>query len=151
MAYRFRLESVLNYRRNLEELAQQQLGREQLALDGHLRQLAEFEAEFARLVEELEGRKQKPVPAPLYMLYRQAIDRKEADIARQHRVIEAQKKKVEQARTLLMERVKARKVMEKARERDQEKHLQNELRKEQNASDEQMVLRFGRHGQRLPR
>ena len=151
MAYRFRLESVLNYRRNLEEVAQQKLARERMLLDGHREVLARFEAELARFVAELEQRKQKPMAAPLYSLYVQAIDRKEGDIARQHRVIAAQAKAVERARQHLVERVKERKVMEKAREREQEKYLREALRLEQNASDEQMVLRFNRHGSRLSR
>jgi flagellar export protein FliJ len=102
-------------------------------------------------VEELEQRKQKPVPAPLYSLYMQAIDRKERDIVRQQRVIAAQVKAVERARQHLTERVRERKVMEKARERDQEKYLRGVLQEEQKASDEQMVLRFNRHGSRLAR
>lgn len=151
MAYTFRLESVLNYRRNLEEVAQQQLAREQILLDGYQEQLARFEAELSRLVDDLEQRKQKPMAAPLYSLYMQAIDRKERDIARQQQVIAAQVTAVERARHELAERVKGRKVMEKARERDQEKYQRAVLQKEQNASDEQMVLRFNRHGRRLPR
>lgn len=151
MAYRFRLESVLNYRRNLEEVAQQKLARELFLLDTCREELARLEADLARFVEELEQRKQKPMAAPLYSLYVQAIDRKEGDIARQHRRIAAQATAVERARQELAERVKERKVMEKARERDQDKYLREVLRLEQNASDEQMVLRFNRHGGRLPR
>lgn len=151
MAYTFRLESVLNYRRNLEEVAQQKLARELVLLEEYRAALARFEAELVRLVEDLEQRKQKPMMAPLYTLYMQAIDRKERDIAQQQRVIAAQAKAVERARGDLAERVKGRKVMEKARERDQEKYLREMLQKEQNASDEQMVLRFNRHGSRLAR
>lgn len=151
MAYTFRLESVLNYRRNLEEVAQQQLAREQVVLDGYREELARLEAELVRFVEELEQRKQKAMVAPLYSLYMQAIDRKERDIARQQQVIAAQINAVEQARQALVERVKDRKVMEKARERDQEKYLRGVLQQEQKASDEQMVLRFHRHGSRLSR
>ncbi len=151
MAYTFRLESVLNYRRNLEEVAQQQLAREQVVLDGYREELVRLEAELVRFVEELEQRKQKAMVAPLYSLYMQAIDRKERDIARQQQVIAAQINAVEQARQALVERVKDRKVMEKARERDQEKYLRGVLQQEQKASDEQMVLRFHRHGSRLSR
>jgi len=151
MAYKFRLESVLNYRRNLEEVAQQKLAREQVLLEEYRSALARFEADLARLVGELEQRKKKPVAAPLYSLYMQAIDRREQDIAQQQQVIAAQIKAVEQARRELVERVKDRKVMEKARERDQGKYLREVLQQEQKASDEQMVLRFNRHGGRLAR
>lgn len=151
MAYRFRLESVLNYRRNLEEVAQQKLAREQVLLDGYQEQLARLEAELVQLVEDLEQRKQRPMAAPLYSLYMQAIDRKERTIVRQRQVVAAQVHAVEKARHELAERVKERKVMEKARERDREKYTQGVMQQEQKASDEQMVLRFNRHGSRLPR
>ena len=151
MAYKFRLESVLNYRRNLEEVAQQKLAREQVLLEGYQEQSARLEAELVQLVEDLEQRKQRPMAAPLYSLYMQAIDRKERAIVRQRQVVAAQAKVVERARQHLVERVKDRKVMEKARERDQEKYLRDVLQQEQKTSDEQMVLRFNRHGSRLSR
>lgn len=150
MAYRFRLETVLDYRRNLEEVAQQKLARELVALEGLVEHLAALEGDFSRLIQELEIRKQKLMRAPFYSLYMQAIDRKEGDIARQHRMIKAQNRVVERARAQLLEKVKSRQVMEKARERDQEKYFQVELKKEQDAGDEQMVLRFNRHGNGLP-
>ena len=146
MAYQFKLEAVLNYRRNLEELAQQRLAKELNILEGHINWLASLEVQLQEMIDSLEERKKKPMLSPLYALFRQSIDNKEREIKVQGNMIASQRKVVEQARVTLAEKVKKRKVMEKARERDYDKYQLEVLKKEQNESDEQMVLRFGRQG-----
>lgn len=142
MAYRFRLEAVLNYRRNLEELAQQALVDAEGLLARHLARLTELEDELAQAIAAFEERKQRPMPAALYALHVQGIEQREREIAAQQQLIAAQQQAVSKARDELLTRVQDRKIMEKAREKDQAHYLHEQLRKEQNEMDEQMVLRF---------
>lgn len=144
MAYRFRFESVLSYRRNLEELARQKLTLAQAQLERQRVRLAELEEELRRALIAFEERKQRPLTAPLYVLFVEGIERRERDLASQHKAVVSQQEVVEQARGELVEKVRQRKVMEKARERDYQAWLRAERQKEQNELDEQMVLRFKR-------
>ncbi|MFH7320330.1 flagellar export protein FliJ [Desulfurivibrio sp. D14AmB] len=148
MAYRFRFESVLGYRRNLEELARQKLALAQAQLERQQSRLAEITAELAQAITLFEERKRQPIPAPLYIMFVDGIERRERDLDRQRQALSSQRQVVEQVRQELVGRMRERKIMEKARERDYEEYLREELKKEQAELDEQMILRFGRHGGR---
>ena len=144
MAYKFKLEPVLNYRRNLEELAQQKLVSEQQVLKHHRERLARLQTEREQMIADFERRKKEAMPASLFAFHVNGIGRKEGEIQVQKNLVASQRQVVERAREDLHEKVKARKVIERARERDYQKYMKEYLRKEQNASDELAVLRFGR-------
>lgn len=144
MAYRFRFESVLGYRRNLEEMARQKLTRAQTQLVKQQQHLTGLEQALVEAISAFEERKQKPMPSPYYSLFVEGIERREREVVSQQRAVAAQVEVVEQARTELQEKMQQRKVMEKARERDYEQYLQEERLREQNELDEQMILRYKR-------
>lgn len=144
MAYRYRLELVLKYRRDLEELAQQKLARQQLVLDALQKRLEDLHLERLRMMADFELRKAEPILAPLFAAFVESLRFKESDIASQAEVVKVQQKAVAEARDELAEKMKRRKVLEKARERDFQKHVQEEVRKDQKDNDEMMVLRHGR-------
>ena len=146
MAYHFRLETVLGLRRNLEELAQQKLGRELTLLEQQKQQLAALQQQRQELIVEFEVEKQQQMRAPVFALYVEGIFRKEQEVEAGQALIEAQQGAVAQARVELTSKVQDKKVMEKAKERDYQKFLLAGLKKEQNEADEMMVLRFGRKG-----
>lgn len=145
MAYRFRLETVLTYRQNLEELAQQKLATEQIMLKKHLQRLEELRAERQEMIDDFEERKKKSLAAALFSFLMEGINAKEREIQVQRTTVETQRRVVETAREKLKDRIKDRKVIERARERDYQKYMKEFLRKEQNESDEQAVLRYGRN------
>ena len=147
MAYSFRLESVLTYRNNLEELAHQKLVGEQTILKNHILRLEELKAERIAMIDDFEQRKKKRLSAVFFAFYMDGINAKDQEIQVQHTTIESQRKVVEMAREELKEKMKDRKVIERAKEKDYQKYLQEFLRKEQKESDEQAVLRYGRHVQ----
>jgi len=146
MAYHFRLETVLGLRRNLEELAQQKLARELTLLEQQKVRLAALKQQRQELIVEFEEKKHRQMSAPLFAFYVEAIFHKEQEIEAGQVMVEAQLRAVAQAREELTVKVQDKKVMEKARERDYQKFLLASLKKEQNESDEMMVLRFGRKG-----
>jgi flagellar FliJ protein len=146
MAYHFRLETVLGLRRNLEELAQQKLARELTLLEEHKFRLAELKQQRQDLIAEFEEKKHRQMLAPVFALFMEGIFRKEQEIEAGHALVEAQQGAVVRAREELAGKMRDKKVMEKARERDYQKFLLAALKKEQNEADEMMVLRFGRKG-----
>jgi flagellar protein FliJ len=146
MAYRFKLETVLGLRRNLEELAQQQLARELMLLEEQKLRLAALKEQRQTLIAEFEEEKHRQMLAPVFALYVEGIFRKEQEVEAGLARIEAQQGAVAQAREVLAGKMRDKKVMEKAKERDYQKFLLAGLKKEQSEADEQMVLRFGRKG-----
>ena len=144
MAYKFRLETLLVYRRNLEEQAQLALAREIQVLVDHQSVLDDLRDTKARIAEDFERKKEKSMDASMFTYYMDSIRRKEREIDAQWIVIENQQAVVAEFRAKLGERVKDRKVIEKAREKDYQKYLQELLRKEQKEGDEQAILRAGR-------
>ncbi|MDH5299650.1 MAG: flagellar export protein FliJ [Desulfobulbaceae bacterium] len=144
MAYRFRLETLLTYRRNLEEQAQLKLASDLQVLLGQQGRLADLQVSRQLLGEEFEEQKQKRLSGPFFSFYMDAIRHKEEAIEAQQAAIAVQQQVVEKSRLELAERVKSRKIIEKAREKDYRKFQHETLRKEQIESDEQAILRAGR-------
>jgi len=146
MAYHFKLETILGLRRNLEELAQQKLARELALLAAEKLRLAALQQERREMIAEFEEEKCRKISAPLFAFYVEGIFRKEQEIEAGFARVEAGQAAVVRAREELAAKMRDKKVMEKARERDYQKFLLAALKKEQNEADEQMVLRFGRTG-----
>jgi flagellar FliJ protein len=146
MAYHFKLETILGLRRNLEELAQQKLARELALLAAEKLRLAALQQERKELIAEFEEEKHRKMSAPVFAFYVEGIFRKEQEVEAGFARVEAGQVAVVRAREELAAKMRDKKVMEKARERDYQKFLLAALKKEQNEADEQMVLRFGRKG-----
>ena len=145
MAYIFRLETLLVYRRNLEEQAQLALAQEIQNLVDHQSSLTDINDTRQRIAADFEERKKKSMSASMFSFCMDSIRRKERESEAQLVIIENQQAVVDKFRAKLGERVKDRKVIEKAREKDYRKYLQELHRKEQNEGDEQAILRAGRN------
>jgi len=143
-AYRFRLETVLNYRRNLEDTARQKLAAEEAELARLERALEKTVLDRQRTSEEFEERKKKPMTAARFARFVETLQYQERQAEALREKIKAQKQAVEAARAALAARVRDRKVMEKARERDYRRFLKEEMRRELGENDEMAVLRHGR-------
>ncbi|MEW6427006.1 MAG: flagellar export protein FliJ [Thermodesulfobacteriota bacterium] len=144
MAYRFKLQVLLNYRQNLEEQAQLRLGREQRLLLDQIARLEELGERRRSVVADFERRKRQPFDSAVFSLYLETIATIDGDSERQRRTIEAQKRTVEEARRELLARRQERKIMDRLRQQDFDRYRGEEQRREFAAGDEQAVLRFGR-------
>ncbi|MCK5341308.1 MAG: flagellar FliJ family protein [Desulfobulbaceae bacterium] len=133
----------MTFRRNLEEQAHLKLVREQDILIGHKKRLEVLKSERVRIIQDLEERKKKRLQAALFSLYMNSIRSRERDIQVQMTMIESQKHVVEEARKALLEKVKERQIIEKAKERDHQNFLKEVLKEELKEHDEMAVLTFG--------
>lgn len=146
MIFRFRFETLLSLRRNLEELAQQKLAGALALLAEQQGKLEALRLQRRSLIAEFEEKKRQMLPVPLFSLYMEVLSAREREIGAGQLLVESQQQLVLEIRQELTGRVRERKVLEKAREKDLQRFVQEQLRKEQGEADEQMVLRFGRHG-----
>ncbi len=146
MAYHYRLETLLTVRRSFEEQSQQKLAHELFVLENHKKFLADLEGQRLDLFAVFEERQKQTISAALFSFYVEAIHLKNRQIAFQQTAVLAQQEMVETVRRDLQEKVKARKVVERLKEKDFLAWKQELIRKEQLDSDEQAVMRFGREG-----
>lgn len=141
MAYKFRLEAVLRFRQNLEEVAMQKLAQKLNELELRQGSLARLRQQREEMIAELEEEKRLPIAAPFFALRVEGIFRKEQEIEAGLALVDEAKEAVNLAREELTERMRDRKVMEKVKERDHQEFLQSRLKKEMNEADEQVMLR----------
>ncbi len=143
MAYHYKLQTLLNVRRNFEEQWQQKLAHEIYVLDNHRKYLREL---HNQRVEQVEGlaryRRNKAMQVAMLLFYDEAIEQKGRQIAMQRHTIAAQEKIILSVREGLLEKVKERKIVERLKEKDYLAYTKEEFRKTQNENDEQAVLRF---------
>ncbi|MCB2183838.1 MAG: flagellar export protein FliJ [Desulfobulbaceae bacterium] len=144
MAFHFKLEPVLTVRRNIEEQVQLELAREQMVLNNYQRRLADLNQKRLQLSRDMEMRKKKTMGASMYLFYMEGLRVLELQIHILQNGIESQKQVVEKVRSRLAEAMKERKVIDVLREKDLQDYLADMRRKEQNESDEQALLRYGR-------
>ncbi len=141
-AYRFRFEAVLNYRRNLEDIARQQLAREERTLAERERELSQARQRRREISEEFEQRKKRPMAPARFTWFMESLRHQEQLIVKAAEAVERQKEAVRSARARLLDRVRDRKVMEKARQRDYQKYQRSEIARELKENDEMAVLRY---------
>lgn len=140
----FKLQSVLDYRKNVEEKILNDFSEKKRELKEESLKLKNLEKERADLIEELrnmQGRKVYAEDIAVYVSYVKQVREKEEN---QKIIIAHVKEQLEAKRKELLEAVKKRKVMEKLKERHVEEDEFNMRALEQKNSDEMSVLRYGR-------
>ncbi len=142
MAYHYKLETLLTVRRNFEEQAQQRLAHELFVLANHKKHLAELEEQRLELFAALEEKKKQIISVAMFSFYIEAIHLKNRQIAFQHNAVLAQQEMIETVRADLLVKVKARKVVERLKEKDFLAWRHEMGRREQIESDEQAVMRY---------
>jgi len=149
MAYRFKFETLLTFRKNVEEQSRLRLTRELAALERYRGRLAELRTERLLLIDEFEASKKEKLEVLKYQYFIDAINYAEVAIINQVAGIALQEELISGVRRDLVEKMRARKVIEKVRERDKLVYLREMAKKEQKEGDEQVLLRFGKEAARL--
>lgn len=139
-AFRFKLEKVLEYRRQLEERAMMVLAEERRQ-EGRLADALEaVRAAREAAAAELAARTD-PTPAELWLfrLYRERLDQ---DFERATAALAAQTEVVAKAQAALVDRARERKLLDKLKTRQAALHAKAENIAEQKEYDEMSSLRF---------
>ena len=144
MAYHYKLETLLRVRQNLEDQCQHKLAHEIYVLENHKKYLDELNQQRLEFFAVLEEKKKEVMSVAMFSFYVEAIHLKNRHIAFQETAIEAQKAAIEKVRVELAEKIKARKVVERLKEKDFLAYSRELQRKIQAESDEMAVMRFGR-------
>lgn len=142
--FKFKLQSVLEYRINVEEKIQGEFSDANRRLEEQKEVLKAFIEERENLMNDLRNMQKGVLKADdisTAIAYVENIREKEKN---QKEVIDQAAQQVEAKRLELVEAVKNRKVMENLRDKHAAEYLKNVSEMEQKSSDEMAVLKFGR-------
>jgi len=144
MAFRFRYESLLNYRRHLKDMAQIELARSMEQLQVAKEALQSITTEYARATGAFKQSLRKGIAAQRLRSYSAYLNRLKEHISQKALQVAEWEEIVEKKRKDLLEKDKEWKIMDKLKERDFQKWSAERETKERIALNEMAVLRHGR-------
>ena len=142
MAFLFKLQSLLNWKKSLEELAQKELA-------DQLKELRKEEEEIEALIlkrigydQEVKEKSAQGIPAGEYLTYQQYFEQTHKELMNREEKKGKRIQDIERARGKLLVLSKERKILEKLREKRHKKYLYESERKDQSTNDERAVQQF---------
>ena len=142
--FNFRLETILQHRRRIEEDCQRKLAAALAELAKEKRGLAGSEASRDREREEFQQKLKSNMTASEMLLYQRYFDRLAVYIADQKRKVAAAAQLFEKRRTELVAALKKRKVLDKLKEKQITVAAKKGLKQEQDFMNEMAVTRHAR-------
>jgi flagellar FliJ protein len=142
--FNFRLETVLQHRRRIEEDCQRKLAAALADLEKEKRGLAGIENSRDRVREEFQQKLKSNMTASEMLFYQRYFDQLAFDIADQKRKVAAAAQLFEKRRSELVAALKKRKVLDKLKEKQMTTAAKKGLKQEQDFMNEMAVTRHAR-------
>lgn len=143
--FQFRLETLLKFRRMQEEQAQVRLAEATALYVAERDRLAALEAELAAHVADYRRTLSEPVTVAVLKTFRDYNDKLKGDISLQHVRVETAAHRRQECLTALEEAARARKLVEKLREKRLAQYQAEALLEEQKLLDELGLQAFARN------
>lgn len=144
MADNFKLQTVLNHRQRLENLAQQKLADSLRRETAMQHQLASQRAALNKLHQELTHRQQSGITVHELLLFRLSINRQRKDLKALLEQTEKLHREVKNNRQLLAESAQEKKLLENLKEKKEAEQKYQANRRESATLDD-IALRLGKH------
>lgn len=141
MRYSFKFETLLNYKKRLEEVAQQVLAQKMTERAEAEQKLNRLKTRKGECLFELIEKRTKGIPAAQHLLYINYLNLLAKDIAIQEEVVRALTRAVEEARQKLLKLSREKKMIEKLKKKDFNAFTQEIIRMEQKENDELVLTR----------
>ena len=141
--FKFKLQSVLDYRLNIEEKILNEFSELKRELDRQKAMLEELKSERESMVAGLRNMKSQTIKAHDISSILVYVDRLRESEKQQKQVIQQIMEAVDKKRQELVEAVKNRKIMENLKDKQKEEYIKDVNDTEQKDSDEMSVLKFG--------
>ncbi|MEQ8153037.1 MAG: flagellar export protein FliJ [Smithellaceae bacterium] len=140
----FRFQTVLDFRKNVEEKILGEFSEKKRQLEFEELKLQNLMKEWSALLGELKKMQNKAVPVGDIARYVAFIDQVKENENRQKIKIAEVSGQLETKRIELLDAVRKTKIMEKLKQRHAKEYKDDERTLEQKNSDEMSVLKFGR-------
>lgn len=141
--FKFKLQSVLDYRLNIEEKILNEFSELKRELDRLKAMLEELKSERENMVAGLRNMQSQTIKAHDISSILVYVERLRKSEKQQNQVILQTIEAVDQKRKDLVEAVKNRKIMENLKDKQKEEYIKDVNDTEQKDSDEMSVLKFG--------
>ena len=141
--FKFKLQSVLDYRLNIEEKILNEFSELKRELDRQKAMLEELKSERENMVAGLRNMQSQTIKAHDISSILVYVDRLRESEKQQKQVIQQIMEAVDKKRQELVEAVKNRKIMENLKDKQKEEYIKDVNDTEQKDSDEMSVLKFG--------
>lgn len=141
--FKFKLQSVLDYRLNIEEKILNEFSELKRELDRQKAMLEELKSERESMVAGLRNMQSQTIKAHDISSILVYVERLRESEKQQNQVILQTIEAVDQKRKDLVEAVKNRKIMENLKDKQKEEYIKDVNDTEQKDSDEMSVLKFG--------
>lgn len=142
--FEFKLQSLLNYKRHLEEMARQEMARAVADVTACERRIQELEGEKEAAAQNLETLVEKGVDAQAFKMYHGFLGALDQTMAEHRHKKMSLEKILEEKRSALTQRTIDKKAMERLRERRAKEFVREMLREEQKGLDEIAALKTAR-------
>lgn len=142
--FKFKLQSVLEYRLNMEEKILNEFSDAKRYLEEQKAVLRALVSNREGLMNDLRNMQRTPMRADDIAALVQYVENIRGKENEQKNIIHQAKEQVESKRKVLVEAVKNRKVLENLRDKHAEEYRKNFNELEQKNSDEMSVLKYGR-------
>jgi flagellar FliJ protein len=141
MRFPFSLQPLLDWKRNLEEVAQIRLAAKMTLLRAAEEEIERLTLKRLAHEEELRNKTSRGIPAPEYVLYKQFSEESRAELkTREHKKKETIRE-IERDREKLVELSKEKKILERLKEKKQKAFLYQAEKDEQKRTDEMVITR----------
>ena len=142
MRFVFKLQALLNWKKNLEELSQMRLADKLKYLQTQEEEIHNLRNQRSAYAQEMNERSLRGLKAGEYLTYQQYFEESYKDL-----ILKVEKKKhtileIEREREKLIAFTKQRKILEKLKEKKLEKFRYQAEREEQIKNDERAIRRY---------
>ena len=141
MRFPFSLQPLLDWKRNLEEVAQIRLTAKMTLLRGQEEEIEKLTLKRLAHEEELQSKISRGIPASEYILYKQFAEESLAELkTREHKKKETIRE-IERDREKLVQLSKEKKILERLKEKKYQTFLYQTEKNEQKKNDEMVITR----------
>jgi flagellar FliJ protein len=138
----FKLQSVLEHRKTMEEIALCEFSDATMKLNAERMTLTALAEKEALLIEQWRGLAGRPAKATDFSLYAEYIKRVQHSLHDQSAVVRAAEEEVERKRVALLAVVKDRKILETLKEKNRLAYESLIAERERKTMDEIAILKF---------
>ncbi len=142
MAFAFKLQSLLNWKKSLEELAQKELAAQFVELRKQEEEIEGLILKRIAYEQELKEKSVKGIPAGEYLAFQQYFEQSYQELIKREEKKRDLIREIEATRQKLLSLTKERKILDKLKEKRRKKYLYELERKEQSTNDERAIQQF---------
>jgi flagellar protein FliJ len=141
MRFPFSLQPLLDWKRNLEEVAQIRLAAKTTLLRSQEEEIERLTLKRLAHEEDLRHKVSRGIPASEYILYKQFAEKSREDLEIRERKRQETIREIERDREKLVQLSKEKKILMRLKEKKQKALLYQTEKDEQNRNDEMVIIR----------